>query len=129
MTELLARYGTPDTHRQAYASTRSERDREYDVIARITREMYAQKERKSPRNFASYVAALNRNRDLWNIFFSDVQSNRNTLPDDLKARIVYLSQFVRTYTSRVLDDDLDISPLIEINLAILKGLSSQGSSK
>lgn len=129
MSELLAAYGTSGKHQPDHASTRSDKDREYDVVARVTREMCTAKERKMADGFPAYVAALKRNRDLWSLFSADLKSSQNGLPDDLKERLLSLAVFVRAQTSRALASDADISPLIEINLAILRGLNSQRPSK
>ena len=113
----------------AYKSTRSERDREYDALARVTRNLSAGMTRTKSHDFPTYVSALTKNRELWMIFSSDVRSENNQLPKEIKSGILNISNFVQRFTSRALNQHTDITPLIEINLFILKGLGDRGSCK
>jgi flagellar protein FlaF len=72
--------------------------------------------------FIDLVEALNDNRRLWTIFASDVADDGNELPEDLRARILYLAEFTFQHTRKVLARRAGVSPLLEINTAILRGL-------
>ena len=103
------------------SSLRSARSVEYDVISNVTyRLKSAARQRKSA--FPAFVAALHENRRLWSVLAADVLSPGNALPDGLRAGIAGLNGFVQTHSARVLSQQAPVRPLLEINLAILKGL-------
>lgn len=113
--------------RDAYAGNspiRTERNVEYQAIARVTSELEQYKSAKGA-DFVKRVEALERNRRLWSILGNDVSSDDNGLPEALRAQIYGLSHFVQTTTPKVLDGKTSIEPLIEINTALLKGLRGE----
>ncbi|MCB1332068.1 MAG: flagellar biosynthesis regulator FlaF [Roseivivax sp.] len=94
---------------------------EYDVISRVTHHLAdASRTRKS--NFPKLARCLHENRRLWTALAADVLDADNALPPELRARIVYLSQFVQHHSALVLSGKAKIKPLLDINLAILRGL-------
>lgn len=113
--------------KSAYASakapTRTPRDMEFEVIARITQRMIKSSQNAN-KDFAALASALNENRKLWRVFSIDVRDPNNQLPEDLKDQITYLSAFTSTHTSKVLARKAGIGPLVEINTAIMRGLRS-----
>jgi len=110
----------------AKAPTRTAKNLEYDVIARITRRIViaAQKGRDG---FSELAQALNDNRKLWSIFSADLASPGNPLPDELKNDLFDLAKFTRQHTSKVLQRKANVQPLVEINTAIMRGLRSGAS--
>lgn len=115
---------------QAYGSVaatqRSATNVEYEVVARVTRQLAAA-DRTREEDFPGFVTALHRNRKMWSIFATEVADPANPLPDDLKARIFYLAEFSRRHTSKVLAGAGAVAPLVEVNMAILRGLQAQGA--
>jgi len=111
--------------RNAYAPSRAgiltARGTEYAVFARITHDLKSASDRGRP-GFAALVAALHENRRLWRTLAIDVADSGNALPDDLRARILYLAEFTALHTSRVLGGNGGTEPLIEINTAVMRGL-------
>lgn len=107
----------------ASAPTRTSKGIEYDVVARITHRLSTAQTQGSA-GFPALVSALHDNKKLWTIFAIDVADSANPLPKDLKARLFYLAEFTRQHTSKVLNRTDDVTPLIEINMAILRGLRS-----
>lgn len=106
-------------------ATRTHRGMEYDAIARITHALkIATKQGKD--GFPDMAAAIHDNRRLWTILAADVADSGNQLPDALRARIVYLAEFTRLHSSKVLSGGASAAPLIEVNTAILKGLRERG---
>lgn len=81
---------------------------------------------KGPDAFPKLVTALSENNKLWITLAIDVADSDNKLPKELRARIFYLAEFVQQHTRKVLRKEARISPLLEINASILKGLR-QGS--
>ena len=111
--------------RQGYGSarapTRSEKSIEYDVLAQITRRLKTAAD-KGPSGFAALASALHDNKRLWNVFAIDVADPNNKLPDALCARLFYLAEFTHSHTSAVLQRKAQVAPLIDINMAVLRGL-------
>jgi flagellar protein FlaF len=50
------------------------------------------------------------------------------LPRALRAQIFYLAEFTRQHTSKVLRGDAEVTPLIDINTAIMQGLAGHGTA-
>jgi len=111
---------------QSRSSTQSGRRTEYDVVAQITHQLRDTAGR-AKQNFPAYVTALNTNRRLWRAFAIDVMHKDNPLPAELKARIVYLAEFTETQTSKILREKSSVLPLLEVNMAILRGLKSEST--
>lgn len=72
--------------------------------------------------FPDLAAALHDNLGLWTALAADVMDSQNALPDVLRARIMFLSEFTRIHTQKVLRREADAAPLIEINKAVMRGL-------
>lgn len=117
---------------RAYAknarTTQTPRGTEYELIARVTYRIKAAAE-AGPRSYPALVEALSDNQRLWTTLAVDVADEGNELPQDLRARIFYLAEFVQQQTSKVLTQKGRITPLLEINAAILKGLSARGAKR
>jgi flagellar protein FlaF len=108
---------------QGYAPTaaplKSARRAEYDVIARITSRLATAIETK---DFNKLVHAMHENRTLWRKLALDVAHRDNLLPDDLRARLIYLAEFTEHHTRKVIARTESAAPLVEVNTAILRGL-------
>ena len=109
------------------SSVKSAKDNEADVILSITRDMKRSAQMKD-RDFNAFVSAVHTNRRLWTRLASDVANPKNALPNELKANIIYLSEFVQVHSGKVLQKDGDVEALVEINLSVLRGLASMGES-
>lgn len=110
----------------AAAPTRTARSAEYEVIARISHRL--KKAIKSD-DFPALAEALYENNKLWTALAVDVMDENNLLPDELRARIIYLSEFTRLHTQKVLRKQETAVPLLEINAMILGGLRQEGVAK
>lgn len=101
------------------APLKSARKAEYDVIAKITSRLTAAIMAK---DFNKLIEAMHENRTLWRKLALDVAHPDNLLPDDLRARLIYLSEFTEHHTRRAIRREVSATPLVEINTAILRGL-------
>ena len=109
-------------------STRSDRRAEYEIIGKVTQQLRDRAiDRKS--NFSALAEALHINQKLWTALVVDIADPKNPLPDDLKARIIYLAEFTAHHTRRVLREKASVLPLLEINMAVLRGLKTEGVMK
>ncbi|WP_371060929.1 flagellar biosynthesis regulator FlaF [Rhodosalinus sp. 5P4] len=117
------------THaRNAYAqtstATHTPRGIEYQVIARVTHRLKSAAQ-KGDAGFAELAAAIADNRRLWTALAADVARSGNGLPEDLRARILYLAEFTTQHSRAVLDGRASAAPLLEVNSAVLRGLRQE----
>lgn len=114
----------------AYSSAaqpvRTPRDTEYEVFARVTRRM---KLATAANDFSSLANAIHENRTLWKRLGADVSLPENGLPQDLRARILYLAEFTRQHSGKILQGLATVDILVEINTAIMRGLRREAEPK
>lgn len=101
--------------------TASDRQLEFALFMQITT---ALENLMSPDrvSLSDWADAINRNQQLWTILAGDLMLPSNGLPDDLKRRLLLLSEFVRRTSLKVLAGEENVSGLIEINKAVMAGL-------
>ena len=114
-------------YHQNMSSTQSGRRTEYQVVARITHRL-RDAAQEAKKDYPTYVAALDENRKLWQAFAVDVLDKDNALPQDLKARIFYLAEFTEAHTRKILREKASVLPLLEVNMAVLRGLKTESTS-
>ena len=119
---LRARAG----YRDASQPTQTPRGVEYEAFARVTSRLKAAAGQAG--RFGELARAIHDNRRLWSILAADVADRDNGLPPDLRARIVYLADFTRLQSGKVLKSNASADPLIEINVAIMRGLRGMGGA-
>jgi flagellar biosynthesis activator protein FlaF len=112
---------------QANTAQKTPRAAEYDVIARITSRLRTAVE-TSPRNFAMLAEAMHENSRLWTEFAIDLAGTGNGLPQTLRVQLLQIAQFTLRHTDKVLSGQEDPAVLVDINLAILRGLSGKGEA-
>ncbi|WP_246212798.1 flagellar biosynthesis regulator FlaF [Marivivens donghaensis] len=74
------------------------------------------------------IEALHDNRKLWTTIAVDIASDDNGLPDQLRGQIFYLAEFTHHHSSLVLKDGADPAVLVDINRAVIAGLSSEAAA-
>ena len=73
---------------------------------------------------APLVEAVDWNRRLWRTLAADCMDDRNTLTQDVRAKIISLSLWVSKYSRSVTREKAPLDPLIEINRTIMQGLQA-----
>ena len=68
--------------------------------------------------------ALHRNSQLWSALMTDLASEGNELPDDLKANLISLGGFSLRHGARVLAGEAQVTDLVDLNRTIASGLRS-----
>ena len=58
----------------------------------------------------------------------DVADKGNALPKELRAQIFYLAEFTDHHSQQVIRGKATPTALIDINMAVLKGLNGQDAS-
>lgn len=100
---------------------RTHRGAEYDAFASVTARLKSSAA-KGKAGFADLARAIHDNRRLWTILATDVGNEGNALPNELRARIVYLAEFTRLRSGQALTEGASVEPLIDINAAMMRGL-------
>jgi len=113
-------------YRAQARTIRTERGLEYDALARITHRLKRAAEEAG--NIGPLASAVHDNRRLWTIFATEAADRANPLPAELRGRIISLAEFTRQHSGRVLRDGADVAPLIDVNLAIMRGLNGDGGA-
>ena len=111
-------------YQQAQAVAEDPRATEYRLFGQVTGALLSAKEAGAVGT--SLVEAVDWNRRMWRTLAADCMDDRNTLTEDVRAKIVSLSLWVSKYSRRVTRDKAPIDPLIEINRTTMQGL--QGSA-
>lgn len=120
---LMARraYARPDVF------ARNPRAVEYDLLAQATAALssaWVQRET----DFPHLAKALDANLRLWTLLGADVANPENGLPQTLRTRLFYLSQFTAEHSRAVLEGRASIGVLVDINTAVMRGLRGEGCS-
>ena len=112
----------------AYGSSttpiRTDRGTEYALFTRTTRKMHAAA-RKGRAGFPELISALHENRTMWTTLAVDVAGSENQLPADLRAQLFYLAEFTEAHTRKVLRREAGVRQLLEVNLAVMRGLANK----
>ena len=109
------------TYGSASQATRSPRDIEYMALARLSHGLRDAAAARDT-NFPAFASAVSRNLAFWSIVATDVSGSANALPEELRERLFWLSEFVRVESRRVLRGEADVESLVEINLNMMQGL-------
>jgi len=64
---------------------------------------------------------------MWDTLAVNVVDENNALPKSLRAQIFYLAEFTTVHSRLVLKGNADAQPLVDINTAILRGLTAGAS--
>ena len=117
-----------DPYRRTQATVAREvssRTVERDVLLRVTRALEVAKETG---NRIELVRAATQNQTIWMIFITDVMNEANQLPKELRRQIVNVGMSVIREMTDNLNGNLDVDFLIEVNRAIIDGLSGTPQS-
>lgn len=116
----MARRGYTSTQKQVASET----ELELKIFLEITGRLIAA-DPKEIGGFAELAEALTDNARLWNLLFLDMTHETNTLPLELKNGLIYLAEFTRLHTQKVLQGEATHDILVEINKSIIAGKRTQ----
>lgn len=111
-------------YQQAAQRAETPRETEYRAFAFATRSLVEAKE-KGRLDIGGLAEALTRNRRLWMTLAVDCGQPGNALPPPLRAQIISLAGFVDRHSSAVLREGADLDVLIDINRAVMEGLTGR----
>jgi flagellar protein FlaF len=114
-----------DQRLAAYAKAnnvvRTAREQERDIIALVTQRLRAASAAKD--DAILLARAVSDNTTVWYILISDLASEGNQLPVELRAQIVSVGLAVIRECEKLNKSDIDLDFLISINQAIIEGLT------
>ena len=112
-------------YRTAAQPIKTPRGTEYEAFARITARLTSAALPSA--GFGDLAGAVHDNRRLWTILAADAAGRDNRLPEALRARILYLAEFTRRHSGKVLREAASTRPLIDINTAVMRGLHERST--
>ncbi len=111
-----------NAYKVTQAATEDPRVTEYRLFGQVTGALLTAKESNAAG--APLVEAVDWNRKLWRTLAADCMDDRNTLTQDVRAKIISLSLWVAKYSRSVTREKAPLDPLIEINRTIMQGLQA-----
>ena len=107
----------------AYAPNRPDIQTPRAIEARVMTQITARLARKTA-DFPTLAKAVHDNRMMWSALAIDVADAGNTLPASVRAQIFYLAEFTDLHSRKFLRGEADLSALIDINTAVIRGLNT-----
>ena len=108
------------------APVRTDRGTEYAAFQKVTARLNQARRADAP--MSERARALHDNRRLWTILASDLADPGNSLPQALRAQLFYLAEFSLLQSRKALDDPRALAALVDINAAVMRGLSGEGAT-
>jgi len=106
-------------YRNTQNATENPRMTEYRLMASVTNALIEAEDKTGP----DFYQAVDWNRRVWLNFQVDLTAETNTLPDDLKAKLISIAIWVDRHSTMVLRGEERVKPLIEVNRTIMEGLA------
>jgi flagellar protein FlaF len=103
-------------------ATEDPRATEYRLFGQVTGALLDAKAKKA--QGPVLVDAVDWNKRLWRTLAADCMDDRNSLTQDVRAKIISLSLWVSKYSRSVTREKASLDPLIEINRTIMQGLQA-----
>lgn len=109
---------------KAARSYESPRSVEYRLLGQVTGALIAARDNEG--DVRKRMDALLWNKQVWDAFLVDLNSDGNQLPTELKQSLIGLALWVNRETSLVMDGEADLDALIDVNQNIMEGLKDGG---
>ncbi|MEM1104257.1 MAG: flagellar biosynthesis regulator FlaF [Pseudomonadota bacterium] len=110
-----------EAYQRTQKTTERPRETEYRLFAEVTRALL-DASKAGHDDLPALIKAVDWNRRMWSTLANDCSTDDNQLPKETRASIISLSMWVSRYSSSVMREKADISPLIDINRTIMQGL-------
>jgi flagellar protein FlaF len=107
--------------------TAGEKDIELALFQQITNELRNVSDANTVQP-TDWAEAIHRNQQLWTTIAIDLLNPGNALPEEMKRSLLYLAEFVRQNSLKILSGEGNIADLIEINQSIMMGLSGTSAA-
>jgi flagellar protein FlaF len=114
--------GAGSIYGKVIRDTERPREIELRIFEQITTALEAAEQPGA--HFTVRIAAVHRNRELWQTLICDLADEDNKLPKSLRARLISLGIWVTQETHRVMRNAASLADLIEVNRSIVRGLAT-----
>jgi flagellar protein FlaF len=114
--------GAGSIYGKVILDTEQPREFELRIFEQITAALEAADQQGT--HFTVRIAAMHRNRELWQTLTSDLLDEGNKLPTSLRARLISLGIWVTNETHNAMRNTTSLASLIEVNRAIIRGLAT-----
>ena len=108
-------------YQKAAQRVENPREAEYRLFGEVTRALM-EASKADAKDFQTRIQALDWNRRMWSVLATDCAQPQNSLPPQMRARIISISYWVGKYSSAVMRGKESFEPLIEVNRAMMQGL-------
>lgn len=108
-------------YQRAHRAAEHPRSMEHRLLAEVSREL--EQAWGDGRRGIQLMPALHRNREMWATFSAACGAPGNALPDPLRASIISLALWVDRHTTSVVRGEESADALLEVNRALMDGLS------
>lgn len=109
---------------QNATTVQNSRDTEYRLLGQVTAGLMEAEE--NPADIKKRMDVLVWNRQVWSVFRMDLYHPENGLPENLRAQLISLSNWIEQETFRILQQPaLPLDGLIDVNRNIMDGLKAQ----
>ena len=123
---MTSSYLAQSAYNPVQSAVKTARGTEHAAFERVTAQL---SRANSPRaSVAQRAAALHDNRQLWTLMAANVADAENALPQNLRAQIFYLAEFTLHHSRKALSGGASVTPLIDINTAVMRGLRGEGQA-
>ena len=110
-----------NAYQKSTTTVRSDRDAEREIIAKVTHQLRVAKER---RNDGILLArAVSDNLSLWYVLISDLASEGNQLPLELRGKLISVGMAVVRECEQLDRTRVNVDFLINVNQSIIEGLT------
>ncbi|WP_334129907.1 flagellar biosynthesis regulator FlaF [Sneathiella sp.] len=106
-------------YQKANQNAEAPRLTEYRAFALFTRAM---EEADKEDDAMARIRAIANNRRLWLTLQTDLLSEENNLPDDLKGRLLSIALWVGRYSTKAMKGEATVDPLVTVNKQIMEGM-------
>lgn len=106
---------------EAQIATMDPRNLEIAIFKRITAALKSCKENQTT-TVSELTQTVQKNSDIWIFFAKEVAHPDHPYPEKLRRTLMDMAQLSVSHGMRVLSEDADLTPLIEMNTIMIQGL-------
>lgn len=117
---MLATSAAASGYLQTKKSVGTPRSIEHEIFQKVTAKLKAAQ--ATDASYSVVADAVHLNSKLWAALAIDLLDDANQLPEQLRASLVSLADFSRKHGTLVLSGMETVDPLIDVNVAVMRGL-------
>lgn len=123
---MTSSYLAQSAYNPVQSAVKTERGTEHAAFERVTAQL--SRADRPEASVGQRATALHDNRRLWTLMAANVADSSNALPQALRAQLFYLAEFTLQHSRKALSGGASITPLIDINTAVMRGLRGEAQA-